>query len=237
MQPVQSSLDSSTIPTIVALWEDATRAGRDTLVSGVTRFVERGDFGAAMTVTIGTVRIAVAPDSALAALKTLPVEQLHDAEAICEELSGTSNAKVIGTAELWYLDSLIDRPSEHVSRATETDAESMRVSVSLEEWDEAGIATMEHRWVLRGEDGLPLAIAGFDLWRDRIAQIGVITHGQHRRNGYAERIGCQVISFAVSMGLIAQWRSRVGNQASSKLARGLGFTLLGLQTTVALEEA
>ena len=39
---------------------------------------------------------------------------------------------------------------------------------------------------------------------------------------------------AVDAGLVAQWRCRVGNEASLRLADRLGFTRLGMQASVAL---
>lgn len=236
MNPTNPHLKGDTIPALVAVWEDAARVERGALAPGTTLFVERIGFDAAMTVTISEARVVVAPHGALAVLEGLPADYLHDAEAIEEALSRTWIPEIIGTAELWYRDTPVDCLEEQISQVTESDAGTIRTSVSPEEWDEADVADMEYRWVLHGENGVPLAIAGFEVWLDRVAQIGVITHGEHRGQGYAERVGRQAVNYAVSMGLIAQWRTRVGNEASLHLARTLGFTQLGLQTTVALEE-
>ena len=41
---------------------------------------------------------------------------------------------------------------------------------------------------------------------------------------------------ALASGLVAQWRARHDNEASLRLARRLGYTELGTQTTVVLRE-
>lgn len=229
-------LEASTLPALFEVWEDATGLARGALTRGNTRFVERLGFDAAVTVTLDGARVVVAPHGALAVLEAMPAALLHDTAAIEEALSRTWIPEAVGTAELWYRDSPVGGPDDRVSRVTETDAAAMRQAVTAEEWDEADLADMEYRWVVRDPGGTPLAIAGFTVWMDRVGQIGVITHGDHRGQGHAERVGRFAVNSAISMGLIAQWRTRVGNDASSKLAHALGFTQLGLQSTVALEE-
>lgn len=53
-----------------------------------------------------------------------------------------------------------------------------------------------------------------------------------RRRGLASKVGSAAANHALALGLVAQWRSRIGNDASARVADQLGFVELGTQMTV-----
>jgi len=61
---------------------------------------------------------------------------------------------------------------------------------------------------------------------------------RRRRDGWplggAFSAAAHAVSAAVDAGLRAQWRCRIGNEASLRLADRLGFTRMGTQSAVAL---
>jgi RimJ/RimL family protein N-acetyltransferase len=56
---------------------------------------------------------------------------------------------------------------------------------------------------------------------------------QHTRGtGLASKVGSAAAAHALTLGLVPQWRSRIGNDASARVADRLGFVELGTQQTV-----
>ncbi|GAB3191160.1 GNAT family N-acetyltransferase [Nesterenkonia suensis] len=80
-----------------------------------------------------------------------------------------------------------------------------------------------------------LAAAGREVWQQMIAQLGVLSHPEHRGRGHGRSIAAVAMEEAFVDGLIPQWRAAWENPASRRAATRLGFTLAGSQTTVALE--
>jgi RimJ/RimL family protein N-acetyltransferase len=47
----------------------------------------------------------------------------------------------------------------------------------------------------------------------------------------------RVVDAALDDGLVAQWRCRLGNKASERLAERIGFARVGQQTAVLVDDA
>jgi RimJ/RimL family protein N-acetyltransferase len=92
---------------------------------------------------------------------------------------------------------------------------------------------MERHWAVR-EGGRPVAVAGYHCWHSTIAHLGVVAAALQRGRGYASSAATAAVCAAIDAGLVAQWRCRVGNPASLRLADRLGFTRVGMQSAVAL---
>lgn len=111
----------------------------------------------------------------------------------------------------------------------------LRSRVSADEWDESGLTAKPRRWAAITPAGRVAALAGYERWGDDIAQIGVAADPAHRGRGYAAVAARRALRAALEDGLVAQWRCRVGNVASERLADRLGFTQLGWQTAVRVD--
>jgi RimJ/RimL family protein N-acetyltransferase len=59
----------------------------------------------------------------------------------------------------------------------------------------------------------------------------------HRGHGYASALARRVVDAALDDGLVAQWRCRLGNKASERLAERIGFARVGQQTAVLVDDA
>nr|WP_281497464.1 GNAT family N-acetyltransferase [Ornithinimicrobium sp. F0845] len=110
---------------------------------------------------------------------------------------------------------------------------------------------MSHRWVIldrrageaepsegkepSGADpasGEPLAGAGYVVWADRLAHMGVLTSPHARGRGYGVLAAAVGTNAALTAGLVPQWRARWDNEASKRVAQVLDYELVGTQTTV-----
>lgn len=199
--------------------------------SSVTR-VERTDLDAVIVVAVGDATVVAGPPRVKAALASLSVASLRDADAIAAALPGS---RAIGTGHLLFTGSRPGHPPHPVVEASSLDVASVGASLPEDAWAEAGVQEMEHRWVARDGDRA-VAVAGYQRWHGTVAHLGVASAPTQRRRGFAFSAASRAVSAAIDAGLVAQWRTRVGNDASLRLAERLGFTRLGTQAAVALPE-
>lgn len=213
-----------------AAWAEALGVAPAALEgSSVTR-VERVDLDAVVVVALGAATVVAAPPSTKAALDALPVAMLRDAEAIATALPGS---RAIGTAHLLFTGSRPCHPAHPVAEASSLDVASVGASLPEDAWAEAGVQEMEHRWAVRDGDEA-VAVAGYQRWHGSVAHLGVAARPSRRRHGFALAAATGAVCAAIDAGLVAQWRTRIGNEASLRLAERLGFTRLGSQAAVAL---
>lgn len=205
--------------------------------TGVTRLTTDG-LAAVVVVEFGAALVVAAPPSAKAALAELPPAALRDVDAIAAALPGSHQ---VGTAHLLCTGIRPPHPRHPVVEASSLDVASVGAALPPEEWSEAGVQEMERRWAVRtaGAEGghrgeETAAVAGYQRWHGTVAHLGVATTPTRRGQGYARSAATRAICAAIDAGLLAQWRCRVGNDASLRLAERLGFTRLGRQSAVAL---
>lgn len=143
----------------------------------------------------------------------------------------------IGTAAISYAenDILAGRPGTvKVHPADPEDVKAIMSGCTVEEQDESGLGQMPFRFALQSNDGIPAALSGYEVWNNDIAQLGVLTSTQMRRQGLGLAVAEMAISEAFKSNLIPQWRNRLDNRASLQLRRQLGFVQLGLQLAVSV---
>ncbi|MGM1029285.1 MAG: GNAT family N-acetyltransferase [Actinomycetota bacterium] len=196
---------------------------------GVT-WIARDDLDSVVVVELGSAMAVAAPRRALAVLETRHRSSLRDAAEIAAALPGSTP---VGTAHLLFTGTRPAAPSHPVVAGDDRDLVKVRDAVAEEEWAEAGVEPMARHWAVR-EGREPLAVAGFQPWHSTIAHIGVVASARHRGRGYATAAATAAVCAAIDEGLVAQWRCRVGNAVSLRLAHRLGFTRLGAQSAVEL---
>lgn len=213
-----------------AAWAEALGAAPSALEgTGVTR-VERAELDAVIVLELGSAIVVAAPPSAKSALAGLDIAALRDADAIAAALPGST---AIGTAQLLFTGTRPAHPQHEVVEASSLDVASVGAALPEDEWAEAGVQEMEHRWAVHQKQEAA-AIAGYQRWHGTVAHLGVAVTPSRRRRGYAFSAAAHAVSAAVDAGLLAQWRCRIGNEASLRLADRLGFTRMGTQSAVAL---
>lgn len=196
--------------------------------------VERDAVAAAVTVAFDLACVVIAPPALADALSRLSLDVLTDASALAAALGDSTRCDPIGTAELWFTETPPPLACAATDPATEADLDALRASCGADEWDEAGLDELPHRWAARDHAGATAAVAGYDDW-GALAHLGVLTTPAQRGRGFAAAAASRAVTEALAAGRLAQWRCRVGNAASARLASRLGFTRCGVQTAVALE--
>ncbi len=73
-------------------------------------------------------------------------------------------------------------------------------------------------------DNKLISVASLWNWGEKLSDIGVLTHPEYRGNGYAKNV-CKMLMNETDKLFI--WRCDESNEASYKLARSLGFELVG----------
>jgi len=152
------------------------------------------------------------------------------------EILGDDVEQVVGAARLAYTDAVAFRPvaTGEVTGVGDDDAgvAALRAASDPREWNDASPdEPCEHRCGIVDNDSL-VAIATLRVWDDTLGHVGVFSAAHARRRGLASRVGSAVVTHALTLGLVPQWRSRLGNEASARVADQLGFVDLGRQMTV-----
>jgi hypothetical protein len=109
--------------------------------------------------------------------------------------------RIIGPAYLGYLDALPigpDDPGVRTLAIGDTDAlDDLRRVVSAQDWEHSGLAPgqpMAGCFV----SGSLVCAAGYEVWGERIAHIGVVTRIQARSSGYGRRCVRAITTHAIT---------------------------------------
>ena len=182
-------------------------------------------------VVIGNERFLSAPDRLRDRLSDVPGEL----DALVHAL-GADIERVGGEARLAYADEATLRPV--VTRGVtdimdgDTRLDALEAASEPVEWTEASADEACDRRVGVVEREALLAVGILQVWDDLLGQIGVFTAADARGSRSAGRVGSAIAQHALASSLIPQWRSRIGLDASARVADKLGFVALGRQVFV-----
>ena len=145
----------------------------------------------------------------------------------------------LGAAALFFADDLpLQQPSEELTVSHgNPEAIELEGLCPPDDVNEVGLADLEHRFtIMHLEDGrrTPVACGAYTEWEGILAQLGVLVAPEWRRRGVGTLAGSIAAHEALASGLALQWRADVSNKGSLALARRLGFTAGGIQTSVLL---
>lgn len=194
--------------------------------------------GVALLATPGDrVRVALTPEVAEStglSAETQPLVQLH-------RRLGATGLSLDDSAVLHYLPEqdraalLSQAPAAQVRRLTAADADlftALVAACSPADLDEAEVALDD--WDVLGvvSDGALTAVASAYLWADsQIADLGVITHPEHRGQGRARALVRAFCGRLVAIGYEPQYRCDPENLASAAVARSAGLAAFGTWAT------
>jgi len=219
---------------VVSAWAIHTGVEPATFRSSGIHAVQREDLAALVVVKIRAATVVVAPYTGLSAIAGLQSHELLSAPTLLERLA-RCDPEFIGSASIGFRESAFGGAQQHaIVPADEAAVDEMRAAVPESEWHEGGLDDMPDRWAVRSPDGGIAALAGFERWGDGLAQIGVVASTALRGRGFARAVASAAVTEAHNAGLVAQWRSRAGNESSQRLGASLGFVVLGQQAAVAL---
>ncbi|AXJ08320.1 GNAT family N-acetyltransferase [Arthrobacter sp. PM3] len=145
----------------------------------------------------------------------------------------------LGAAALFFADDLpLQQPSEELTVSHgNPEAIELESFCPPDDVNEVGLADLEHRFtVMHLEDGrrTPVACGAYTEWEGLLAHLGVLVAPEWRRRGLGRLAASIAAHEALAAGLTLQWRSEVSNKGSLALARSLGFSAGGIQTSVLL---
>lgn len=188
-------------------------------------------------VRVGATVVIGAPEHLLSPLRELPPSQLLEPASLMSALAD-HRPELLGPARLAYVDarSLSLSSTSTARRASRLELASVLAACEDEDSEESGLEDMERWWIADGPDGEPAAAAGYEIWDDHIAQLGILVAPGHRGNGYGAGAASAAIEHALEAGLVPQWRSAAGNEPSERLGMRLGFVPYGEQITLLLPE-
>lgn len=167
-------------------------------------------------------------------------DELADLQVL-QELTADHDSRPLGAATLSFADVRIDGLPDAVTSDDDAAVATLEGLCPPEDVEEVGLAGMPSRWVLLGSspeaagERSPVAAAGYAVWADVLAHLGVLTAPQQRRQGQGTVAAGLAVNAALAAGLLPQWRARPDNEASQQLAHRLGFQPLGSQTTVFID--
>jgi RimJ/RimL family protein N-acetyltransferase len=160
-------------------------------------------------------------------LRGLSAEQLLEAGVMAER-AGVAPAHLVGPAVIAYADVETLRPlptagTRLLSASDEEAHAALQDACPPLEWQhggsEFGLLPLAGRFA-RGE---LVALAGYEVWGDRIAHIAVVTHPAHRGKGYGAEAVSLLAENVIARGMIAQYRTLRANTPSLRLGASLGF--------------
>jgi GNAT superfamily N-acetyltransferase len=145
----------------------------------------------------------------------------------------------LGAAALFFADDLpLLQPSEELTVSQgNPEAVELESLCPPDDVNEVGLADLEHRFtIMLVEDGrrTPVACGAYTEWEGILAQLGVLVAPEWRHHGVGTLAASIAAHEALASGLTLQWRTDVSNKGSLALARSLGFSAGGIQTSVLL---
>ena len=198
--------------------------------------MERGPSGLVSLVTIDREQFVLAPERVRTRLAHA---RLGDVASLVEAL-GDEVTSVGGQARLAYGDAKTLRLvlTKELTAIADDDARlgALEAVSDPTEWREASADESCDVRVGVVEASSLVAVATLQAWNDQIGQVSVFTAWHARGRGLAAGAGSAVVEDALTLGLVPQWRSRIGNDASARVADNLGFVALGTQSFVRIHE-
>ncbi|MCO4236110.1 GNAT family N-acetyltransferase [Pseudarthrobacter raffinosi] len=145
----------------------------------------------------------------------------------------------LGAAALFFADDLpLRQPSEELTVSHgNPEAIELEGLCPPDDVNEVHLSELGHRYTILHEvDGrrFPVACGAYGEWEGLLAQMGVLVDPEWRRRGLGSVAASIAAHAALAAGLTVQWRAEVSNTGAVALARQLGLSTGGIQTSVHL---
>lgn len=138
-------------------------------------------------------------------------------------LASTNSLRLIGPSVHAYTDRDPGMPTS-VEPTTVDELRGLRVTVTTEEWEEAGFDDEVFEvFALRDDRGEIVAASNLADFLDLPIDVGLLVRPDRRGHGLGSVVGRAATSHAVAEHGIARWCARESNTASLRTAARLGF--------------
>jgi len=180
----------------------------------------------------------VGPQWIIDAAAELPDEEMAQHVTLLT-LTRSHGGHGMGAAALFFADDLpVKQPSEEMTVSHgNADAIELEGRCPPDDVNEVGLSDLENRYTIIHEvEGrrVPLACGAYAEWEGLLAHLGVLVDPGWRRRGLGSLAASIAAHEALAAGLTLQWRTDVSNTGSLALARKLGLSAGGIQTSVHL---
>ena len=180
----------------------------------------------------------VGPQWVIDAAADLPDEEMAQHVTLLT-LTRQHGGHGMGAAALFFADDLPLRQPPEEMTVSHGNAEAIELEGRCppDDVNEVGLSDLEHRYTIVHElEGrrVPLACGAYSEWEGLLAHLGVLVDPGWRRRGLGSLAASIAAHEALAAGLTLQWRTDVSNTGSLALARKLGLSAGGIQTSVHL---
>ncbi|MBT2594501.1 GNAT family N-acetyltransferase [Arthrobacter sp. ISL-72] len=180
----------------------------------------------------------VGPQWALDAAEGIPDEELAQHVTLLT-ITRHHGGHGLGAAALFFADDLpLLQPGEELTVSHgNPEAIELEGCCPPDDVNEVGLSELEHRFtILLDVQGrkAPVACGAYTEWEGILAHMGVLVDPDWRRRGLGSLAASIAAHEALTAGLTLQWRTDVSNKGALAIARSLGFSTGGIQTSVLL---
>ena len=180
----------------------------------------------------------VGPQWVIEAAADLPDEEMAQHVTLLT-LTRQHGGHGMGAAALFFADDLPLRQPPEEMTVSHGNAEAIELEGRCppDDVNEVGLSDLENRYTIVHElEGrrVPLACGAYSEWEGLLAHLGVLVDPDWRRRGLGSLAASIAAHEALAAGLTLQWRTDVSNTGSLALARKLGLSAGGIQTSVHL---
>ena len=180
----------------------------------------------------------VGPQWVIDAAADLPDEEMAQHVTLLT-LTRQHGGHGMGAAALFFADDLPLRQPPEEMTVSHGNAEAIELEGRCppDDVNEVGLSDLENRYTIVHElEGrrVPLACGAYSEWEGLLAHLGVLVDPEWRRRGLGSLAASIAAHEALAAGLTLQWRTDVSNTGSLALARKLGLSAGGIQTSVHL---
>jgi RimJ/RimL family protein N-acetyltransferase len=130
---------------------------------------------------------------------------------------------VLGPSVHHYLDHDRSLPADGQVSSDRALLADLRRAVPEEEWAEGGFAGEPETVFVALADGRPAAAANLTEFGPWLADVGVLTHPDHRGQGLGRVVAAAATASSLAANGLARWRAREENLPSLALATRLGY--------------
>ncbi|MHC6230147.1 GNAT family N-acetyltransferase [Arthrobacter sp. MMS24-T111] len=182
--------------------------------------------------------VLVGPQSVIDAAAGIPDEEMAQHVTLLT-LTRDRGGHGLGAAALFFADDLpLQQPAEELTVSHgNPEAIELEGRCPPDDVNEVGLSDLENRYtIVHEQDGrrVPLACGAYGEWEGLLANMGVLVDPEWRRRGLGSLAGSIAAHEALAAGLTLQWRADVSNTGCLALARKLGLSAGGIQTSVHL---
>lgn len=236
------TLRSNTVATLESYWTERLGVGRGAFDETTTAVGRAAEGGVQLFRRNGSLVVG-APlwlDGSLRRhdrLGDLDISDRSALEAYFETFGDVT--RILGPAFYGYADRVSFEPCPSDARTLtaedEPEYDRFRERVPEEEWERGGpeLTPGETVGLFVAED--LVALADYEVWDGLLAHIAVVTHPDHRNEGYGRAVVSRAVERALSNGLITQYRTLDAWPWSVALANSLGFERFATGTLVVIE--